>query len=283
MLLIGWIFVLLFHHGLTRGFGGGIGGINRNVTSSVGLAGMICCALSTKRTIRLGAIGCCALFAVMVTSRGTIVALGSFLAVYYVLQKGTIRAVLHAVLGIVLVTSVLLASSFLKQFILEDVMRLHDKSRGLGSGFTGRSESWRQGIKIFWESPLVGHGFRAQLAGQYSAGQKQYFAHGGYVTLLIETGVIGTILAVAAVVAEAIRRMRRAFELRNSPANALPGVDLEESLRLNAVACATMAAMLTYWVYEPVYLNLGTVMSIVFFLMFGAPEFVVNRRATLRS
>ena len=278
MLLIGWLFALLLHHGLPGGFGGGIGGINRNTTSSLGLAGMICCALSANRTIRWGGIACCALFAVMVTSRGAMVAMAVFVAINYTIYKGTLRAVWHAGLAVFFMTSVLLASTFLQQFVLEDVMRLHDKARGLGTGFTGRVESWKQGIEVFWQSPLIGHGFRAQLGGQAGLG-----AHGGYVTMLIETGVIGSLLALAAVAIEALRRLKRAMRLRNASTGHWPGVDLEESLRVNTVACAVMFTMLTLWIYEPVYLNMGTVMSVIFFLMFSAPELIAHRRTSLAA
>jgi O-antigen ligase len=176
-----------------------------------------------------------------------------------------------------LAVSVLLVSSYLQQVVFEDVMRLNDPARGLGSGLTGRVESWQQGLEKFWERPLFGHGFRAQISGE---GQG-LGAHGGYVTMLIEAGIFGTLLAVAAIIFEAIRRINRARTLRSAPAAAWTGVDVEESLRLNTIVCCTMFTMLTYWIYEPVYLNLGTVMSVVFFLMLAAPEFVPSRAGAI--
>jgi O-antigen ligase len=279
LFLFAWLLALLIRLGLPHGFGGSIGGINRNAISSVGMAAMICCTLSASRTIRWGGMAGCACFALMVNSRGTILALGVYLAVYYTLHKGSLRAAWHAALGVFLVVSLLLASTFAKQFLFEDVMRLSDPSRGLGTGLTGRVETWKRGLETFWKSPLIGHGFRAQVSGE----QEGLWSHGGYVTLLIETGLIGTLLAVAIVVFEALRRVKRAGQLRNASAAAITGIDRQESLRLNTVACATMATMLTYWVYEPLYLNLGTVMSVCFFLMLAAPEFVDDRRAMIPS
>jgi O-antigen ligase len=275
LLLFAWLFALLLRHGLTLGFGGSIGGINRNSTSAVAMAAMICCVLSGNRVVRWGGIACCALFAVMVTSRGTMLALGVFFAVYYTLHKGTLRAVWHAALAMFLVASLLLVSGFLKDVILEDVMRLNDPNRGLGTGFTGRVESWKHGMEVFWERPLFGHGFRAQLSGEEGLG-----SHSGYITLLIETGVFGTLLAVSAVVVEAIRRIHRVSQLRNNAIASTSGIDLQESHRLNTIACATMATMLTYWIYEPLYLNLGTAISVVFFLMFAAPDYVPRKWST---
>jgi O-antigen ligase len=152
-------------------------------------------------------------------------------------------------------------------------MRLHDKSRGIGTGFTGRWASWQKGLETFWKSPLIGHGFRAHLESKEELG-----SHSGYIRLLIETGLIGTGLAVMTVVIEALRRLKLAKRLRDAYASTMPGIDLEQSFRLNAVACAAMLTVLTYWVYEPMYLNLGTVMSLIFFLMFAAPDFVPCRQ-----
>jgi O-antigen ligase len=275
MLLFAWLFALLLHHGLSRGFGSNIGGINRNSTSALAMAAMICCALSAHRAIRWGGIGCCALFAVMVTSRGSMLAMGVFLAVYYTLHKGTLRAVWHAALAMIALAAVLLVSTFLKDIILEDVMKINDPNRGLGTGFTGRVESWREGLEVFWQRPLFGHGFRAQLSGEKGLG-----AHSGYVTLLIDTGVFGALLAVSAVVVEAVRRMNRARQLRHASIAASAGIDREESHRLNSVACGAMLTMLTYWIYEPFYLNLGTAIAVVFFLMFAAPDFIPKRWAS---
>jgi len=259
------------------GFGYGIGGINRNAIATLGIAGMICCTLSANRTIRWGSIACAGLFAVMVNSRGSILALGVYLTLYYTLHKGTWKAAGHAALVAFAAASVLLASTFVKQFVFEDVMKLNDPARGLGTGLTGRVESWRHGLEQFWERPLLGHGFRAQISGEGEG----LAAHGGYVTLLIEAGIFGTLLAVAAIILESIRRINRARQLRSAPAAAWMGVDIEESLRLNTIVCCTMFTMLTYWIYEPVYLNLGTVMSVVFFLMLAAPEFVPRRGGTI--
>jgi hypothetical protein len=278
LMLFGWLFALLLHHGLPLGFGAGIGGINRNSTAALAMAGMICCMLSANRTIRWTSIGCCALFLLMVNSRGSMLALGVFLTICYALHKGTLKALWHAALAMFVAVSLLLMSSYLKQVIFEDVMRLNDPVRGLGTGFTGRAESARKGIEIFWQRPLFGHGFRAQLSGEEGLG-----AHSGYVTLLIETGAFGALLAVAVVVVEVIRRVNLARLLRRAPPAGGHGIDQEESLRLNTVACGMMAVMLMYWIYEPVYLNLGTVMSVAFFLMLAAPEIVPKRLSALTA
>ena len=153
--LFAWLIALLLHHGMPLGWGAGIGGINRNTVAALPMAGMICCTLSANRTIRWGSVGSCALFLLMVNSRGSILALAVFLAVYYVLHKGSLKAVWHAALAMLLAVSVLLVSSYLQQVVFEDVMRLNDPARGLGSGLTGRVESWQQGLEQILGAALV--------------------------------------------------------------------------------------------------------------------------------
>jgi O-antigen ligase len=116
--------------------------------------------LSPRRSIRMAAIAASLLIAMLVTSRGTIVALGAFLAVYYWINKGTLKATAYALGGLLVLSILLMASASLRDLLIEDVMRLHDPARGIGSGFTGRVEYWKQAIDAFWEHPVFGYGFR---------------------------------------------------------------------------------------------------------------------------
>ena len=94
--LFGWLLILLLHHGLIRGFGSAIGGVNRNVTGTAGLAAMVCAMFSPRKAIRWLALAGAVFFSVVVTSRGSMVALAAFLAIYVLLYKGTLKAVLVA-------------------------------------------------------------------------------------------------------------------------------------------------------------------------------------------
>ncbi|WP_370326607.1 O-antigen ligase family protein [Euzebya sp.] len=50
------------------------------------------------------------------------------------------------------------------RFVREDVLRVSDENRGIGSGFTGRVEPWGSAWEAFLETPLIGSGidFRAE-------------------------------------------------------------------------------------------------------------------------
>jgi len=140
----------------------------------------------------------------------------------------------------------------------------------MGSGFTGRMELWKQAIGAFWKNPILGYGFRASTEGHGEDGS----IHSGYLKILVETGFVGGFLVVGALVAEALRRLRLVLQLRLLPQNSIPGIDNAESIRLNAVVLATLAMTLVFWIYERLFINLGSVVSIALFIMIVAPAYV---------
>ena len=243
IVVLAWLFVLLFKHGLTLGFGGVIGGINRNTTATAALGAMICCVLSPTKKVRWAAIAAGIVMAVIVSSRGSMVAMVAFFAVYYTIQKGTFKAALYAFGALAAATAVLLASPTLQHIVFEDILHVHDKARGIGSGFTGRWELWQQGLEAFWDRPILGYGFRATTHGGGFGG-----VHSGYIKILIETGFVGAILVIAAVIVEMVRRFRLGISFRDLPPAAAPGIDVVETARINAVVCGTLAMTLVIWV-----------------------------------
>lgn len=93
-LQFGWWLFLLASLGLVGGFGGIIGNINRNITGTAVIAAMICGLFSSSKMFRMAAIGAALFFIVIVSSRGSLVAIGVFIAVYYTLYHGFVRATL---------------------------------------------------------------------------------------------------------------------------------------------------------------------------------------------
>jgi O-antigen ligase len=65
---------------------------------------------------------------------------------------------------------------------------LDDKYRGLGTGFTGRLDAWEEAIALFRDNPVLGVGFR--MHEQYMTTLSS--AHNGYLSLLAESGLLGT-------------------------------------------------------------------------------------------
>jgi O-antigen ligase len=268
MLLFAWIYLLMAHHGLTRSIAGTIGGINRNMIGKMALVAMTCLLFADKKALRVGGICLAVGLCVLITSRGTLLAMTVLLTVYYSLSKGTAKALAHAGLAMFLVIMVLLASTAVRGAVLDDVLRLSDKNRGLGSGFTGRLGTWIDGLEAFRKRPFQGYGFRATVGGARGIPG----AHSGYVNLLMETGVIGTSLIIGAVLTSIYQRVRLVQKLRpwvdvSSAAQTL----LNPTMRFNAIAVASLCAVGILWVYEPMYVNLGQIASIFFFLIVASP------------
>jgi O-antigen ligase len=70
---------------------------------------------------------------------------------------------------------------------ISQTLKLHNRYRGINSGFTGRKEIWEETIEIWREHPLIGSGYRAidDLIG--------ISTHNGYLGILAETGIFGAL------------------------------------------------------------------------------------------
>jgi O-antigen ligase len=277
---LAWWLVLLVKHRLYGGFGGTIGDINRNITGTAAIAALICGLFTPNRYLRWAACAAAVFFIVIVSSRGSLVALTMFTIVYFTLHGGFLRsAAAGGILGI-LVLLFVLAVPALREKVSEKVFHVHDASRGIGSGFTGRTEAWKQGIEWFWKKPVLGYGFRTtSLAHGAGFGG----VHSAYIKIFLEAGIIGAFIIIGAVLVETYRRLRLALQLRSLRPQDLPNIDLAESFRLNAIACATMCLVLTMWVYDQYYINLGSPISVMFFLLLMSPTYVTNQGKTLRA
>jgi O-antigen ligase len=278
MVLFAWLFILVLKHGLTGGFAGQIGGINRNVTSTAALAAMIFMLFSSKPIFRWAAFAGAAFLVVSVTSRGSILAMGVFVGVYYALHVGTMKAAVHALLAFLFFAAAVVAFPYLQHLVFEDVFRLSSRSRGFRGGFSGRYEMWNEALGYFWKRPILGYGFRSSSIGAGFGG-----VHSAYLKILLEAGFVGTFFLLGAAITELIRRLRLSLRLKSLEPNGLPGINIGESLQINAICCATLCALLTLWIYDQYYINLGSPISIVFFLVIVAPTFITAQGVTLRK
>ena len=67
-------------------------------------------------------------------ARGSLVSLAAFGLAYYVAYHGTYRAVVHGLLAVLAVAAMLLVIPQLRHGITNDVLKLHDRDRGIDSG-----------------------------------------------------------------------------------------------------------------------------------------------------
>jgi O-antigen ligase len=275
-----WLGILLVHHGLQGGFGGDIGGVNRNTTGTAGLAALTCAMFSPYRLVRWTALVLALFFAVVVSSRGSIVAMTSFVAVYFVLYFGITRGLIVAASGAVSAVVAIMLSPKLQELVIEKIFHVHDQARGIGSGFTGRWDMWALGLDAFTRRPVFGWGFRAaSLSGSNDIGG----VHSGWIKVFVEAGIVGGAVLVAAIAVEMTRRLLLLWKLRKATQAEMPRVDLTRTYRVNAVVAATFCMLCTMWVYDQYYINLGSPVSLVFFMMMTAPTMIDWQGTTSRG
>lgn len=80
-------------------------------------------------------------------------------------------------------------------YILDDVLKVSDPSRGVGSGGTGRVEAWIETLQLIVHNPFLGVGYR-QHERMISAASS---AHNAYLATAAETGLIGLVAYLALV------------------------------------------------------------------------------------
>lgn len=274
LVLLGFIVLLFLHHGLNRA---NVGGIQRNRLGQSAFAAAVCLFIARGK-LKWAGILFTILLAAVITSRGTLLACGVFVTTYLAFKYGMGRGLLAAMilpLMLMFFMAVPKIGDRFENIVVNDIAKLHDKGRGLGSGFTSRLPTWQKGLKVFTHSPAVGHGFRSRAVGVEG---DQYLAHSGYVNLLADSGIIGTALVLFAFAYDffkrfgAIRTARLSFSPRHLPPEAV------DTYELNCVICAFLIAEATLWLFEPLYLNLGAALSILFLLLITAP-YTVGRGA----
>jgi O-antigen ligase len=264
--LFAWLLILLFHHGLRQQT---IGGINRNMIGKAALVGTIFTLFAHLKWVRWTGIALGAFFLVLVSSRGTLLVMGFFLLIYYSLHEGSTKAILAGTGLFIVGAFVLLASSGASNAILENVLHLHSRDRGLGSGFSGRLENWKMGLDLVRERLVFGYGFRA--AASSSSGIPR--VHSGYINILLETGVVGTALILGTMFTEIIQRVLIIFRIQKATEHvdrwSTPWAD---TLQINSIAVGVLSLMLVIWIYEPIYINLGSPLALLMFLMLASPK-----------
>jgi O-antigen ligase len=175
-----------------------------------GLMGFTVCLAALAR--KLGPIAVVGFLAGAVTileasSREHLVALAVVLLVIAALRLGTMSRAQIVVglagLGVALALTAVLLDPFLLDtvdFVAYNVFQLDSPTRGVDSGFTGRTELWAATVDLWLKSPLLGVGFR----------QHEQFlpymapAHNSYLAMMADTGLLGLFVYLALLVGSLI-------------------------------------------------------------------------------
>lgn len=252
-----------------------IGGIRPNTIGAMAFAAAWL-ALAGGGYLSSVAIAAALVFIYISNSRIFMLCFVVMIVVYRTVRaSATKRLVFVALVGLCLSITAwvdLATSGRITDFVVEDVGRISDPDRGIGSGATGRVQRWENGLAILPESPLFGFGFRTRgesdmfLAADQS--KERVNAHAGIINLSLDAGFIGVVLLLMALVGRVI-----ALTMLISKVNALageqPAVPRNQAIRrqrLATAAAAGIAGIIAYGVHlviEPTYLNLGNSFIIV--------------------
>lgn len=136
---------------------------------------------------------------------------------------------------------------------ITDVLALDDPARNVSSGFTGRDEEWLASLKAIADNPF-GMGFKRP--------PFESWGHNGYLKILLEFGIVGGGLILAAVVSIVLR----------APFEAI--ADFREGSRLRRLASARAAGLVALsfaTFFQPQMFNLGDVHGLSFMLLLFWP------------
>jgi O-antigen ligase len=148
--------------------------------------------------------------------------------------------------------------------ILDHVFKLSDRSRGVGTGATGRVEAWMQTLSLILDHPFFGVGHRRHQTLITAASS----AHNAYLTVAAELGLVGLTAYLLLVGGATFLAIRQAIVLR-SP--------------LHAACAAYMVSFMVSGLVERHALNTGNAYSMVMLLVCAWMFRPFSRDASVRS
>lgn len=147
-----------------------------------------------------------------------------------------------------------------------DFTDLSSETRGLNSGFTGRTSQWTAGLELLKSRPLTGFGFRTRhLSGSGLASSQDLNAHSGIINAALDLGILGTLALASQIV-----RMARST-IRSS------GPYVPKLLGVCTVSSALWLAI------EPTYWSLSRAHWIVAYMVAFLPTLRTANMASANS
>jgi len=218
--------------------------------------GLLMCSLMVRARLLAGCMIATNFVVIVATeSRGSLVAAFLGLLVFFTLKitrghKG--RAAFTLAGASLSIALLLIAYRDLIEGWAASLLFLNDKYRGLGTGFTGRLDAWQEAFDLFLSNPWFGVGFR--MHEQYMTTLSS--AHNGYLSLLAEVGLAGTIALTLLMILGCWRLFRKA-------------------LTGDSVAILGLSFVVGYLflaTFERFFLNMGNPTSVLTWLFLLMPE-----------
>jgi O-antigen ligase len=173
---------------------------------------VICCGLAWRPWWpKVLAAGLAVLILLLTSSRGAIVAVCAASAVVWMIWLLRSTALRRTWMIVLTIAAVIPPALIAGGPILDHVFKLSDRSRGLGSGATGRMEAWMQTIALILEHPFFGVGHRQHQHLITAASS----AHNAYLTVAAELGLMGLTAYLLLVGGATFIAIRRAIVLHS--------------------------------------------------------------------
>lgn len=234
--------------------GNGTNILNPNTVGMVSLS-VILSATAIRRAVRRYAVMLPALGVLIMTdSRASSVAVLGGLFVVFIMRlksaRSRQRAMIFGAAALALVVAAFFSGVLISAFT--SYFAIHNKYRGLGTGFTGRFTVWRTVWDLFLENPILGVGFRSlsEVIG--------IEAHNGYLNLLAEIGLPGSI-GVAYILFAGMTSMRK--DARDP-----------QLLPLLSVLTGLAVGYLMLAIFERYLFDIGNPTSLIFILAILRPK-----------
>lgn len=242
-------------------------GIQPNFWGTTGLAVALAAVAAKRLPIVIFGLGSGLLTIYDASARGSLVGLLAAMLALMIASALRLRsyrlvAAIAVAGGIPLV--IMLVPSYLAAIgdvISTDVFKVNDPYRGLGSGFTGRSDLWAEAINTWMRSPLFGVGYHQ--SDRFIT--DQLGAHSAYLSTLADMGVAGLLLYCGLLIWSFVA----ALSIRDA--------------RTCRVTIALVVGYAVYGLFESRAFNLGNPFSLLFLMVgFYALADQQRRRAALQ-
>jgi O-antigen ligase len=252
-----------------------IGGLQHNQVAATAATALVCFQFESRRK-RWAGTGLVLLLVVLTKSRSSLLFSGVFLVLMAALRAGRARAaagILAVAAGVLLFVAAdtLVFQNNWAWMLLDGLLSLSDPERGLGSGFTGRTNYWSDGWAAFCSRPLVGYGFRTRTRiVEAAVSLEEINAHNGYLNMLLDVGVVGTMPLIGGLVVSLWGFSRRLASLSRC-CSRLDAGQLKVNRDVCRISISLVVSNMVVWAFEPYYLNLGVSHSVLLIIMLAAP------------
>ena len=238
-----------------------VGRAQPNFWGMMALSCAIAALTWNSKAVKLFCLAVVAAMLYLTNSRGStlsaVAALVTIAGVFYIVHRTRSRVML---LGLLLgIGAVAIWAEMSYSFISESILHLDDPRRGVSSGLTGRLGPWLYGLNLALDRPFFGYGFRASEYLFDPIGINS--VHNGYLSMLLDMGILGLLLWIAFLVHVSWTAFRRMHD---------PGV-------MYAIGFVVGYSVLGF--VERYALNAGQPLSILF-LISAFYIFSLRRRGT---